>query len=651
MSQTDRRLFRDDHGMLVDPEKLDYKYLLNCESKTVLLSLAKIAGLGNRQPSIAREDLVNFLSVEIPKVLPMLVDKLDSTDRLACEIVASAGGCMPIWEINTRMKIEYRMRKTPSSSFNEQHYQQNGWKDNGKNINSQDIFEDHKQEDYGWMHDSFFLQYDQRKEKSLLRLFAFAKSLSTYDPHIDKKSKREVIQYYFLIPKEARAYFKTRPSKVELVPLYDDKNTNESRVLSSPQLADLIQFLLDDISLKPPKPTPKLGLIPKSIFLPLFKKYVAKSQAYKKLHGAGYFDWKDFNEMLTAFASDKKLVKRSSGTEGGTERIEVISSNASKILSSNKVLNETFLEWWAQGKNNIAPFLFKSKIFDFDPGIRRLKSDEIAARKLLYKQIKDEMKPGIWYFSSSLLDKCELESEGKLFINEFGLNVHGPNGILIDNEIVREFLSMMLIFPLCLLGIIETNNSEKELVTIGRWGHSLFSIDVPSDIPRQSRDVTNNLIIVTPNFEVILQTQSPEGRAFAFHLREFCTLQSKSDPSVDPVQVFKLTKSSVVRSFRTGNYTWQKIVSLLANAAYPSDVPENVKHELRDWGERYGEIKIRSIEILDCKDEVIAESLMNDPVIRKQIISKIGKTIIEIKPGNRSNILSRCDKLGYFIEI
>ena len=282
--------------------------------------------------------------------------------------------------------------------------------------------------------------------------------------------------------------------------------------------------------------------------------------------------------------------------------------------------------------------------------MRGLKSDEIAARQLLYKQIKNEMKPDIWYFLSSLLDKCEIESGGKLFTNEYGLNVSGPDGILSDNEILKEFLSTMIVFPLCLIGIIETNNPKKELVALGRWGHSSISTNAQLNHSEQVSTNNNNLIIVTPNFEVILQSQSPEGRALAFHLREFCNLQSKSDPNVDPVQIFKLTRTSLTRSFRTGNYTWQKITSILTNAAFPSDIPENVKHELRVWGERYGEIEMRTIEILDCKDELITESLMNDPDIRKHIVYKIGKTTIEIKPGSRSKILSRCDKLGYFIK-
>lgn len=649
-------MFQDDFGVMVDPENLYYGYFLNYESKTELLSLARLAGLHNKQTNLAKEDLANFLSVEIPRVLSTLVDKLNSKDRLACEIVVSAGGYMPVWEVNTRMKIESRVWKKSSDSLNEQLPQQNGW-NNGKNIKFSNIHEDYKEydeydkdDDYYGVDNPFLLHsYDRGEENSLLRLFGFAKHLSTYDPSNKKESKKS--QFYFLIPKEARSCFKTRSLKLKVIPLSHDKNVDESSAIQTPQLMQIMQALFDNISLKHPKPTPKLGLVPKSIFLPIFKQYVAKSQAYKKISNTDYFDWKDFNELLIAFAYDKRLIKRSSGREGNTERIEVVSSNVSKILSSNRVLNETFLEWWTEGKNSISPFLFKSKVFDFDPGIRRLKSDEIAARQLLYKQIKNEMKPGIWYYLYSLLDKCEIESGGKLFTNEYGLNVSGPDGILSDNEILREFLSTMIVFPLCLLGILETNNAEKELVVLGRWGHSPIYIDAQSNPSQHIKSNINNLITVTSNFEVILQSQSSEGRAFAFHLREFCDLQSKSDLNVDPVQIFKLTRASVIRSFRTGNYTWQKITSLLTDAAFPSDIPENVKHELRVWGKRYGEIEIRMVEILDCKDELIAESLMNDPIIRKQIVSRIGKTVIEIKLGSRSQILSRCDKLGYFIKI
>ncbi len=641
-------MFQDIFGIIVDPENLNYRYFLNDENKTELFSLARLAGLHNKQTNLTKDDLVNFLSTEIPRVLPTLVNKLNSKDRLACEIVVSAGGYMSIWDVNTRIRIESRRWKKSSDSLNEQLPQQNGW-NSGKNINLQDI-EDEDEEDEGEDTDDLFLlsSYDHGEAKSLLRLFGFTKPL--YSDNLSNKKESKKPQSYFIIPKEARKYFDTRSLKLDATPLNYDKNEGVPSVIQAPQLMQIMQALFDDISLKHPKPTPKLGLVPKSIFLPIFKQYIIKSQAYKKIDNADYFDWNDFNEVLIAFAYDKRLIKRSNSSEGNTERMEIISSNVSKILSSNKLLNETFLEWWSQGKNSISPFLFKSKVFDFDKGIRRLKSDEIAARQLLYKQIKNEMKPGIWYHLHSLIDKCEIESEGKLFTNEYGLNISGPDGILSDNEILREFISTMVVFPLCLLGILETNNADKKLVMLGRWAHSPIDIDTKLNTLQPVKSTSNNLIMVTSNFEIILQSQSAEGRALIFHLREFCDLYSKSDLNADPVQIFKLTKTSVIRSFRTGNYTWQKITSLLTNAAFPSDIPDNVKHELRMWGERYGEIEMRTMEVLDCKDELITAGLMNDPVIRKQIISKIGNTIIEIKPGTKSKILSRCDKLGYFIK-
>ena len=75
----------------------------------------------------SKENLVNFLSVEIPKVLTNLIYKLNSKDHLACEIVVSAGGYMPLWEINPRIRIEYKKQKISADSLNEKQSEKNGW--------------------------------------------------------------------------------------------------------------------------------------------------------------------------------------------------------------------------------------------------------------------------------------------------------------------------------------------------------------------------------------------------------------------------------------------------------------------------------------------------------------------------------------------
>jgi len=118
MSQANKKLLQDVSGELVDPEKIDYRYLLNYENKSVLLSIAKIAGINNIS-DYSKEKLINHLSFEIPKVLPNLVNKLSIRDHLACEIVVSAGGSMPLWEIKPKVSIESRRQKISEEQLNE----------------------------------------------------------------------------------------------------------------------------------------------------------------------------------------------------------------------------------------------------------------------------------------------------------------------------------------------------------------------------------------------------------------------------------------------------------------------------------------------------------------------------------------------------
>jgi Helicase conserved C-terminal domain len=646
-------IFKDCLNNIVDPQILDYKYFLKDKTKTYLLTLAKLADISIGS-NLRKEDLTCFLSVEIPNVLPTLLEKFDCKDRLKCEIIVSAGGYMSAWELQTRTKLESRLSKKLSGASTQDpggHGERSIRRQKNyrlQYVDDSDEDEDDDEEDED-VEDYYYQPFEQKKPP-LLDVFVFPKPLLIDSNYIYKKGVKKDLEVYLIIPREARGYFKTRSLNVDLVALNDIAGEiARPSALEAPELLNLIQTLLDNISSKRPKPTPKAGLIPKAIFLPIFTQLVASSQVYKELDDAEYFCWSDFDELLTGFIYDKKLVRRSVARAGEAERLEVVSSKASEILSSSKILNEAFLDWWANEKNSNCQFLFKSKIFEFDSKMPQLKSDEIATRKLLQIQIRNEMKPGTWYFTQSILGKCTIESDGNLFKDRAGysLSAYGPGGgITGQEELLEEFLSMMLVFPLCLLGILQTNNSNKELMMLGRWARQPISVDT---VMHDRLDMKSaNLVTVTANFEVILKSRSPEGRILAFHLREFCDSLTKSGSDGAIIDVFKLSRESVLRALRTGNYTWQTIISLLTRAVGSADkIPQNVRHELTDWGERYGEVEIRTAEVLKCRDEIIAESLINDPALKKYITSRMGKTTIEIKPGSRSKILSRCDKLGY----
>ena len=84
MSQSNKKLLQEVSGKLVDPDKIDYRYLLDHENKSVLLSLAKITGIDNNKISAySKENLANYLSIEIPKELNNLVHKLNSKGSLS----------------------------------------------------------------------------------------------------------------------------------------------------------------------------------------------------------------------------------------------------------------------------------------------------------------------------------------------------------------------------------------------------------------------------------------------------------------------------------------------------------------------------------------------------------------------------------------
>jgi hypothetical protein len=198
---------------------------------------------------------------------------------------------------------------------------------------------------------------------------------------------------------------------------------------------------------------------------------------------------------------------------------------------------------------------------------------------------------------------------------------------------------LVIFWPLLILGVLQTDGPGMKLVRLGSWA-SFPKQRAPKAQPIKL-DGFQGRITVTPNFEVIVQ---PEARMLAFQLVEFCERPEDAERVVGPALVFRITKSSVRRAFRRMNYTSERIVSFFTDAGV--DLPDNVLHELREWGNKFGEVEFRAVETIECRDEVLAETLMNDTAMKKYVVRRIGKTTIEIEPGTKKKVRSRCDSLG-----
>ena len=129
---------------------------------------------------------------------------------------------------------------------------------------------------------------------------------------------------------------------------------------------------------------------------------------------------------------------------------------------------------------------------------------------------------------------------------------------------------------------------------------------------------------------------------FSFQLREFCDSTESEGPAI----ILRMTKSSVLGAFRAKNYTLERIVAFFGKLGV--QLPENVAHELNEWGRRYGEVEVRVADIVESKDEAMAAALMADPRMQSHVVRRVGSTTLEVKPGSKSEILSRCDSLGLF---
>ena len=562
----------DEDDKVVDIGSIGYQRLLDYQSVDDVEALAELAGITFPRYLPAGQTVMSYTSKAVVRILPSLAQRLSQVQVASCEFLLSAGGCLP------KREGDPRFPKGESSSDA-----------------------------------SSSVEEKSRRKKSLLDIFIFVQDLYCQDADGSMSYGP-----YVIMPTEARRCFAAgdggQPDQAVNLDMHP-----EERVLEAPELHEVVGSLLEEISSsrRPPKPTPKEGLAPKSVALPLFEKHIAGSQIYRELSDAEYFDWGDLDEVIMSFSYSQRIIKK------GERGLEVLPPNAENLLSSRKKLNETFLRWWASKEENKTSII-RSKIYQFEAKIPRMKSDEAKARGLIYEEIK-KMEEGKWYARRLLIQSAEMK--GTSLFETYGINIWGPGGVL-DDPPFAEFAAAMLTFPLCLLGILETNGPGMQLLRLGRWSAS--SSAEPGE---------KGAVVVTPDFEVILQ---PGSRLLAFKLREFCEGPQQKSPAL----LFKITRPGVIEAFRRRNYDAERIIEFFDSCG--GKLPKNVSHEITEWGRRYGELELKNVEVVHCRDDILADALMSDAEASKYIARRIGKTTLEIKNGARSKLLKRCDSLGFF---
>ena len=142
-------------------------------------------------------------------------------------------------------------------------------------------------------------------------------------------------------------------------------------------------------------------------------------------------------------------------------------------------------------------------------------------------------------------------------------------------------------------------------------GNRLLSGESIEDYERESS------FVVQPNYEILASSNlTPDIR---WKLNLIAEIHQASQ-----VITYKLTPQSIYNSLRSGMLVGE-ILELLETYS-KTDIPQNIKLSIQEWGARYGQVYFMDVMLLRCKNERLAQELKSSKQIAKHIFGEISPT-------------------------
>lgn len=164
----------------------------------------------------------------------------------------------------------------------------------------------------------------------------------------------------------------------------------------------------------------------------------------------------------------------------------------------------------------------------------------------------------------------------------------------------------------CVNFAVSGNDTAIQLTEIGMRLLSGKSIE---DYERESS------FVLQPNYEILASSNlTPEIR---WKLNLIAEIHQASQ-----VITYKLTPLSIYNSLRSGMVV-NDILEFLETYS-KTDVPQNVKLSIQEWGARYGHVYFMDALLLRCKNERIVQELKSSKQIAKCILGEISPTDLVI---------------------
>jgi hypothetical protein len=149
-------------------------------------------------------------------------------------------------------------------------------------------------------------------------------------------------------------------------------------------------------------------------------------------------------------------------------------------------------------------------------------------------------------------------------------------------------------------------------------------------------------LIVQPTFDVLAPTEAP--LADVFRLADFARLVKQ-----DQIAHYVITLDSVRAALEQGHRV-DAIVQFLEEAG-GRPAPQNVAYSIRDWGARYGEIKVQRMTVLTTASDALMTELTGGKKSLAPSAEILGPRAAALESGSEEGTVAALRKAGYLPQV
>ena len=274
------------------------------------------------------------------------------------------------------------------------------------------------------------------------------------------------------------------------------------------------------------------------------------------------------------------------------------------------------------------------------------RNDPLAARQRILKHL-GQCPPDQWLSSASFIQAIK-ESEpdfqrpdgdySSWYIRQADTGQY-LSGFEYWDQVEGALIAYLIAQPLHWLSVTslgyenESDNLPSSFL-ITPWGAAFLGL------PHQEQEKWSpQPIEIRPDFTVLI----PAGGSLyhRFQVERFADRQG----SEEGVSLYRVTQDSLARLLRE-DIKVETVLGFLKQAA-AGRLPANVAHTLRQWGQKYGQVSLRPVVLLQVKDELILQELQALPQTRSYLQEIISPQAATVAEKDWLRLVEELRKLGY----